>query len=187
VLELAGQVADGVIVGNVATREGWSYALRRIEEGARRAGRDAGSIDVCAWLYTCVADDPRVAADAIAPMVGTSLITSRPILHELGVEMPAAFAAAMQRAGWSLDRDIVREAARTLPAEVIGAFGLAGTAADCRHRLAALLDAFPQISEVAIVPFPAVGQATLDVITRFVEEVAPQPAASGRRRAGASR
>ena len=176
VLELAGEVADGVIVGNIATREGWSYALGRVEEGARRAGRDPSSIEVCAWLYTCVSDDARAAADAIAPMVGTSLITSRPILHELGVEMPAAFAEAMERADWRLDRDVVREAARTLPAEVIGAFGLAGMADDCRTRLAALLDAFPQISEVAIVPFPAAGQTTLDVITRFIETVAPQPA-----------
>jgi 5,10-methylenetetrahydromethanopterin reductase len=178
VLELAGEVADGVIVGNIATRAGWSYALGRIEQGARRAGRDADSLDVCAWLYTCVADDARAAADAIAPMVGTSLITSRPILHELGVEMPSQFAAAMQRAGWNLDRDIVGDAARTLPPEVIAAFGLAGTPRDCRARLAALLDAFPQISEVAIVPFPAEGQAMLDVIARFIEEVAPQGVAT---------
>ena len=184
VLEVAGEVADGIIVGNIATREGWSYALGRIEEGAQRAGRDADSIDVCAWLYTCVADDPRAAADAIAPMVATSLITSRPILHELGVEMPSAFAAAMERADWNLDRDVVRDAARTLPLEVIGAFGLAGTPGDCRARLAALLDDVPHISEVAIVPFAAAGQGTLDVITRFIEEVAPERAAPARRGEG---
>jgi 5,10-methylenetetrahydromethanopterin reductase len=174
VLELAGEVADGVIVGNIATREGWSYALGRVEEGARRAGRDPSSIEVCAWLYTCVADDAHAAAQAIAPMVGTSLITSRPILHELGVEMPAAFAEAMQRADWRLDRDVVHDAARTLPVEVIDAFGLAGTPDACRGRLATLLAAFPQISEVAIVPFPAAGQTTLEVVTRFIETVAPR-------------
>jgi 5,10-methylenetetrahydromethanopterin reductase len=177
VLELAGEVADGVIVGNIATREGWSYALGRIEQGAQRAGRDVASIDICAWLYTCVADDARAAAEAIAPMVGTSLATSRPILHELGVEMPAAFGAAMERADWSLDREVVGDAARTLPREVIDAFGLAGTPDECRARLADLLEAFPQISEVAIVPFPAAGQSAVDVVTRFIREVAPQPAA----------
>jgi hypothetical protein len=84
----------------------------------------------------------------------------------------------MERADWNLDRDVVREAARTLPVEAIGAFGLAGTPSDCRARLAALLGAFPQISEVAIVPFPAAGQGTLDVITRFIQEVAPQRVAT---------
>jgi 5,10-methylenetetrahydromethanopterin reductase len=85
----------------------------------------------------------------------------------------------MERVDWSLDRDVVGDAARTLPPEVIDAFGLAGTPDACRTRLADLLDAFPQISEVAIVPFPAPGQSTVDVVTRFIEEVAPQPAASG--------
>jgi len=45
--------------------------------------------------------------------------------------------------------------------------------------LGALLDAFPQISEAVIVPFAAEGQRTLDVIARFIEEVAPRPVASG--------
>jgi 5,10-methylenetetrahydromethanopterin reductase len=179
VLELAGEVADGVIVGNIATQAGWSYALSRVEAGARRAGRDPASVEVCAWLYTCVADDPEAARDAIRPMVGTSLVTSRPILHELGVEMPSAFAAAMERADWSLDRDVVGEAARTLPVEVLDAFSLAGTPEDCRARLAGLLDAFPQISEVTIVPFSGAGQDTLDVVTRFIDGVAPRPVASG--------
>jgi 5,10-methylenetetrahydromethanopterin reductase len=179
VLELAGEVADGVIVGNIATQDGWSYALGRIEQGARRAGRDIESVEVCAWLYTCVADDADAACDAIRPMVGTSLITSRPILGQLSVEMPARFAAAMERVDWRLDADVVGEAARMLPREILDAFGLAGTAADCRARLGALLEAFPQISEVVIVPFAARGQGTIDVVARFIEEVAPRPVGSG--------
>jgi 5,10-methylenetetrahydromethanopterin reductase len=179
VLELAGELADGVIVGNIATRDGWSYALGRIEEGARRAGRDPASVEVCAWLYTCVADDPDAAADAIRPMVGTSLTTSRPILAELGIEMPGQFAAAMERAGWRLDAEVVREAARSLPRETVDGFGLAGTAEECRARLGALLDGHPRIAEVVIVPFAAAGQRTIDVIERFIEDVAPVGAPVG--------
>jgi hypothetical protein len=126
-----------------------------------------------------VADDAQAARDAIRPMVGTSLITSRPILGELGVEMPAQFAAAMERAQWRLDAEVVGEAAGTLPQEILDTFGLAGTAEDCRERLGALLGAFPQISEVVIVPFAARGQATSDVVARFIDEVAPRPVGSG--------
>jgi 5,10-methylenetetrahydromethanopterin reductase len=184
VLELAGELADGVIVGNITTRRGWSYATGRIADGAQRAGRDPASLDVCAWLYTCVADDPEAAADAIRPMVATSLVTSRPILGELGIEMPRAFAATMERAGWRLDADVVRAAARDLPREIIDAFGLAGAPDDCRSRLGELLDAFPQISEVVIVPFAADGQRTIDVVQRFIAEVAPQAIARGAAKEG---
>ncbi|MGH2499389.1 MAG: LLM class flavin-dependent oxidoreductase, partial [Candidatus Limnocylindria bacterium] len=94
VLELAGALADGVIVGNVATAQGWAYALDRIAAGAASAGRAPAEIRLVAWLYACVADDDEQALDAIRPMAATSLVTSRPILGELGIEMPGEFARA---------------------------------------------------------------------------------------------
>jgi 5,10-methylenetetrahydromethanopterin reductase len=179
VLELAGELADGVIVGNLATPEGWEYALGRIRAGAAKAGRDLSDIRLCAWLYTSVADDPEAAAAAIAPMVATSLATSRPILSELGVEMPAAFAETMERHGWSLDAGTTAEAAKTLPRDVIDTFGLAGTPDGCRRRLTALLDAHPEISEVTIVPFAPAGAEIAETITRFIEDVAREPVGHG--------
>ena len=109
VLELAGAVADGVIVGNVATREGWDYALPRIAAGAASAGRELAEVRLTAWLYACVADDEQAALDAIRPMAATSLVTSRPVLRELGIEMPQAFARVMETRDWSLAREAVTE------------------------------------------------------------------------------
>ena len=174
-LELAGEVADGVIVGNVATREGWSYACERIAAGAARVGRDVGEVRLTAWLYACVAEDEDEALDAIRPMAATSLVTSRPVLGELGIEMPDDFRASMEARGWSLDREVVAEAGATLPAELVHRFGLAGTPDTCRRRLERLLEAFPQISQVAIVPFAARGDAMLDTLRRFIDEVALEP------------
>ena len=176
-LELAGAVADGVIVGNVATREGWSYALDRIETGAARAGREIGEIRLTAWLYTSVADGQDEALDAIRPMVATSLVTSRPVLSELGIRMPDDFRAFMEARGWRLDRGVVTEAGAALPVDVVRRFGIAGTPETCRQRLRALLDAFPQISQVAIVPFAARGSTVLGTVRRFIDEVALEPAA----------
>jgi 5,10-methylenetetrahydromethanopterin reductase len=172
-LELAGAVADGVIVGNVASPEGWSYALGRVTAGAAGVGREPAELRYTAWLYTSIADDGAAALDAVRPMVATSLVTSRPILHELGLTMPARFAEAMERLGWSLAREATAQAGQAVPEEVLHRFALAGTPADCRHRLEALLDAVPRISQVTIVPVPAPGQGLADVVRRFVEEVAP--------------
>jgi 5,10-methylenetetrahydromethanopterin reductase len=177
VLELAGEVADGVIVGNVATREGWSYALDRVAAGAARAGRDVSEVRLTAWLYACVADDEDEALDAIRPMAATSLVTSRPVLGELGIEMPDDFRIGMEARGWSLEREVVAEAGATLPAELVRRFGIAGTPEACRSRLGRLLEAFPQISQVAIVPFASRGGAVLDTLRRFIDEVALEPVA----------
>jgi 5,10-methylenetetrahydromethanopterin reductase len=177
VLELAGEVAEGVIVGNVATRDGWSYALDRVAAGAARAGRDVGELRLTAWLYACVADDEVEALEAIRPMAATSLVTSRPVLGDLGIEMPDDFRARMEARGWSLDREVVAEAAAVLPAELVHRFGIAGTPDACRSRLGRLLEAFPEISQVAIVPFAPRGGTVLGTLTRFIDEVALEPVA----------
>lgn len=169
VLELAGALADGVIVGNVATPEGWAYALGRIAEGADRAGRPVDDVRLTAWLYACVADDEERALDALRPMAATSLVTSRPVLGELGIEMPADFARAMEARGWSLAYADVAEAGRSLPAELVRRFGIAGAPEACRGRLRELLEAVPAISQVVIVPFGP------DTVRRFIHEVALEP------------
>lgn len=176
-LELAGALADGVIVGNVATPEGWDYALGRIAAGAAEAGRKLSDVRLTAWLYACVADDDERAIDAIRPMAATSLVTSRPVLDALGIEMPADFSRAMQARDWSLARESVTEAGRVLPAELVLRFGLAGTPKTCRTRLRALLEAVPQLSQVAIVPFAPGGGAVADTVRRFIDDVALEPAA----------
>jgi 5,10-methylenetetrahydromethanopterin reductase len=174
-LELAGELADGVIVGNVATPRGWAYALDRIAAGAASAGRTLEDVRLTAWLYACVADDEQQALEAIQPMAATSLVTSRPVLDRLGIEMPADFAAAMVARDWSLAREDVAVAGRTLPPDLVLRFGLAGTPQSCRSRLRELLEAVPQISQVAIVPFAAGAGTVEQTVRRFIHEVALEP------------
>lgn len=164
VLELAGALADGVIVGNVSSVEGWSYALDHVEGGCRRAGRSLADLELTAWVACAVSEDAGAAIDAVRPMVATSLVTSRPILGELGIEPPAAFAAVMDRTGWTPSRDAVRRAAGEVPVELVRRFAIAGTPAECRAQVEALLDAVPAIGELAVIPFPVAGQRAIDVV-----------------------
>ena len=172
-LELAGAVADGAIVGNIAAPEGWRHALDRIATGAERAGRELDSLALTAWVYCAVDDDPAAALDAIRPQVATSLATSRPILADLGLELPAAYVRRMDELGWSLEEEAVRDAGTTIPEETLRFFGLAGTPADCADGLRGLLRAFPAIAQVAIVPAPPHGATAGEVVRRFALEVVP--------------
>jgi len=173
ILELAGELADGVIVGNVASRHGWEYALERVGAGAARAGRPVTELEAVAWLYCSLDDDGDAALDAVRPMVATSLATSRPVLDELGVDMPSRFADEMARRDWSLAHADVAAAGRLIPTDVITKFALAGTPATCRTQAEELLGAFPQISQLAIVPFANARQTVRDVVSRFSSEVVP--------------
>jgi len=180
-LELAGEVADAAIVGNLATVEGWRYACERVEQGAARAGRSLDEVSLTAWFYCSIADDPSTATDAIRPMVATSLVTSRSILDDLGLVMPERFAEVMATHGWTPSAAAVREAGATLPPEALEWFGLAGTPEECRDRLAVLLEEFPEITQVVVVPAPPAGSSAAEVVRRFLTEVAPaiRPAHEG--------
>jgi 5,10-methylenetetrahydromethanopterin reductase len=178
-LELAGELADAVIVGNVATAAGWRYARDRVHEGAVRAGRPPGAVPLVAWLYCSVADVAAAARDAVRPMVATSLVTSRPILADLGLAYPPRFAETMARLEWSLSSAAAREAGAVLSTEALAWFSLAGTPEECRGRLTRLLEEFPEIAQVAIVPAPPEGGSVVDVVRRFLTEVAPIDAVAG--------
>ena len=172
-LELAGELADGVIVGNVASPDGWSRAHERVAAGAARAGRGTDELALTAWVYCSVADDSAAALDAIRPMVATSLATSRTNLAALGLEPPPAYVQRMDELGWSLERDAVARAGRAIPDETLRWFGLTGTPAECAGALQTLLERFPQIAQVAIVPAAPAGGGVADVVRRFMLEVVP--------------
>jgi 5,10-methylenetetrahydromethanopterin reductase len=173
VLEMAGELADGVIVGNVASTHGWSYALDHVEGGCRRAERDLDEIALTAWVACALSEDADAAIDAVRPMVATSLTTSRPILPELGIQLPEGFANVMERHDWTPSRAAVHEAAPAIPVDLVRRFAIAGTAAECRAHVEALLDAVPRLSELAIIPFPVAGQQTIDVVRGFTRDVMP--------------
>jgi 5,10-methylenetetrahydromethanopterin reductase len=173
-LELAGEVADGVIVGNVAAAAGWRYALGHVAAGAERAGRGIDSVRLVAWVYCSVADAGSDALDAVRPMVATSLATSRPILGDLGLGLPAEYSRTMEACGWSLEEAAVVRAGATIPEETLRFFAVAGTSADCADALRSLLEGFPQIGHVAIVPAAPRGAGPLDVVRRFATEVVPR-------------
>jgi len=172
-LELAGELADGVIVGNVASPDGWSYAYERIAAGAARAARGVDDVVLNAWVYCSIAEDSAAALAAIRPMVATSLATSRSALATLGLTLPSQYVERMDERGWSLERDAVAYAGEVVPDETLRWFGLAGTAGECAAALHELLARFPQISQVAIVPAAPAGGTVPDVVRSFMRDVVP--------------
>src|SRR6185369_14428033 len=71
-LELAGRVADGVIVGLGLTPEVIELSLAAIERGARAAGRRLADLDVWWFAKTNVADTRAAAVDPIKMALAAS-------------------------------------------------------------------------------------------------------------------
>src|SRR5438128_7083370 len=74
-LELAGEIADGVIL-NFMPVDAVPRMLAHVRAGAGRAGRDPAALEVVARFQTVVTDDVRTARDAIRQMMGPYFATS---------------------------------------------------------------------------------------------------------------
>lgn len=169
VLELAGEVADGAIIGGFADDRGLSYAFDHIGRGIERAGRSPDDVDLMAWLYVAVDDDPVAARVAVAKMVLASLITSREALPRMGIELPAALREHLDADGWRYPRLSGAEAAALLPDDLLDAFALHGTPADVRAKLQRVRGL--GIDHVTFVLFPTPGQTAPDLARRIADEV----------------
>lgn len=171
-LELAGRIADGAIIGGFASDEGIAHARDLIGRGLERSKRNWSDIDLVAWLYTSVADDTETARRAVSRLVATSLVTSREILDSLGLDLPRELRDCLDASGWSVASPSIDECSRHLSDEIIDAFSVAGTPSECARKLARLAET--GMRELAMVALPAPGQTADDLARRLAREVLPE-------------
>ena len=175
-LALAGEIADGAIIGGFAGAQGIAHAQAAIRGGLERAGRTWSDLNVVSWLYTCVADDAAAARRAVSRLVTTSLVTSRPVLESIGVDIPQALRDCLEASGWSVTPESIDSCSHLLTDEILDAFSVAGTPEQCAKKLTRI--ARTGVQELAMVALPAQGQTVEDIARRLASEVLPQVRAS---------
>ncbi len=132
-LELAGELAEGALL-TWPTPRTIARAVEHVAIGARRAGREAGTVDVASLIPCAVADSVAAAREAMRPAVGL-YAGFFPRYNRLLAE--AGFEEAVRAIKDAFDRGGREAAAKVVPDELIDAVALAGTPDTCRERLAA--------------------------------------------------
>src|SRR5262249_55520523 len=85
-LEVAGEIADGVMLNGFLPPAYVHRAAERIATGAARAGRDPGAIDVSMAIITSSHPDGRQARDAARPFVTLYMTRMPNIAAEMGFD-----------------------------------------------------------------------------------------------------
>jgi len=132
-LELAGELAEGALL-TWPTPRTIARAVEHVAIGARRAGREAGAVDVASLIPCAVADSVAAAREAMRPAVGL-YAGFFPRYNRLLAE--AGFEEAVRAIKDAFDRGGREAAAKVVPDELIDAVALAGPLDTCRERLAA--------------------------------------------------
>lgn len=134
-LELAGEVADGVLI-NASHPKDFEVAVEKIAAGAKKAGRDPSEVDVAA--YACFSVDKDAAkAKSAAKVVVAFIVAGSPDMvlerHGIDVAAKADIGAAIAKGDFgALMGDLVTD-------DMISAFSICGTPEDCKARIDELM------------------------------------------------
>ena len=131
-LELAGEIADGVIL-NFMPVEAVPRMLEFVRRAAVRAGRDPSQLEIVSRFQTIVTDDVAGARSAIRHMMGPYFATS--VYNRFVAWCGFPDEAAEILAGWQA-KDRARNLAGVTDA-MIDRLAIIGPAAHCRERLEA--------------------------------------------------
>lgn len=142
-LELAGELADEVMVQGMASSPMAANVRKRINIGAERAGRDPSSIRLNARLDVAISDtNPDAARRGMRPGLVRHLATHHPRYASFSlaeIEVPERISELVSDMGYG--HGSAKELEDLIPSDWVDRFCLAGTESEVTGRIAALVEA----------------------------------------------
>lgn len=140
-LELAGEIGDGVVLNYVVSVAYIREAVERVRRGAERAGKSLQDVDRPELLVCALSDDdPQEAMLAGKTLVAYYLGTEPHIMKASKVD-PELIERVQQFVGWPATEADYRRAAELIPDDVVRTLMAVGTARECRDKVAEYVDA----------------------------------------------
>ena len=140
-LELAGEIGDGVFHNFFTSVSYLRHSLERVERGAMRAGRSMEDIDMPQMLAVAMSDDAEAARNVARHDVTMYLGQQPHIGKASGV--PEELIQEMHDAmgGWPPREGGIEEAMSLVGDDIVDLLSAAGTPAMCRARVQEYVDA----------------------------------------------
>ncbi|MGO9406876.1 MAG: LLM class flavin-dependent oxidoreductase [Acidimicrobiales bacterium] len=134
-MEMAGEIADGVVLNYLVSPIYNDMAMDHLERGAHRAGRSATDIDR-PQLVVCSLDEDRAAALDAARLLVTQYLGQQPhIMKASGV--PESLLEEISKVlTWPATAEQVEAASRLVPDDVVQMITASGTAEECKEKVA---------------------------------------------------
>lgn len=137
-LQMAGEIADGVIFMPGTYPECVKFALQNLEIGAKKAGRTLADLDV-AWCGIGSLDADRKTAIEESRWIGAWFPQTSPQYAEIA-GVPAELSERIRAAYTGSHFHEAKAAAALVTEEMIERLALAGSPADFRDRIRAIVD-----------------------------------------------
>jgi 5,10-methylenetetrahydromethanopterin reductase len=133
-MELAGEIADGVVLNYMVGPAYNDAAMEALQAGAARVGRTAADVDR-PQLVVCSLDEDRDAALDRARELLTQYLGQQPhIMRASGVD-PGLIEEIGRALTWPAGQEEIRRAMRLVPDDVVQMITASGTPDECRAKV----------------------------------------------------
>ena len=180
-LQMAGEIADGVLLGSGAgaSPSSIAYASEQINTGAKKAKRDPESIERVSWVHSVICDDSKKALQLIKPTVAISIWNSRAVIRELphgvwgeDVDHAIKVMETEYTTGHEAhDSGALSNLSKTISDEVAAKLSVSGTPSECLEKFKKIKST--GIKQISIV-FPGTDKDRRKSLELFAKEVLPE-------------
>ena len=139
-MELSGEVADGVLLNYLVSPAYNREAMRHLGAGASRAGRSLDEIDR-PQLIVCSLDEDRNRALDNARELVTQYLGQQPHIMKASGVSTDLLEEISRVLTWPAEEHQIREAMRLVPDEVVQLITASGTPGECRAKVQEYIEA----------------------------------------------
>jgi 5,10-methylenetetrahydromethanopterin reductase len=140
-LELAGEICDGVCLNYGVSVDYVRRAIALVEKGAQKAGKTLADVDLPELIVVSLSDeDPEAAVHAGKKLAAYYFATEPHIMKASGVSQEIADQAKSLMSWPATEADYER-ASRVIPEDLVRNIMAVGTAAECRAKVREYVDA----------------------------------------------
>ena len=138
-LELSGEIADGIVLNYCVPPEYNDHALEMVERGARRAGRRLEDLDRPQLIVCSVDHDREAAIDRTRELLCQYLAQQPHIAKASGVK-PEVVQEIQSILGWPATKEQIQRAKHLVPESLIERITASGTPDEARAKVKEYLD-----------------------------------------------
>jgi len=138
-MELTGEIADGVVLNYLVSPEYNKKALNHLEAGARRSGRTLDQIDR-PQLVVCSLDDDRERALNNARELVTQYLGQQPHIMKASGVSSDLLDEINSVVTWPATEEDIRRAMKLVPDDVVQLITASGTPDECRAKVQEYID-----------------------------------------------
>jgi 5,10-methylenetetrahydromethanopterin reductase len=133
-MELTGEIGDGVVLNYLVKPDYNTEALERLDAGARKAGRTAYDLDRPQLIVCSMDEDRRRGLDGAKKLVTQYLAQQPHFAKALGAD-EGMVAEIKKRLGWPATEEQIEAAMEFVPDEMVQMVAAAGTPEECRAKV----------------------------------------------------